>query len=468
MSLSDYPPFKPGDPEPAVCGSIILDAAEVVPMLMAHKRVTPDMFVHPVCRAFIACIWWMVENNVDINHWTVRDRMHDGHYLTDPEAINDLTELFINNTGTSAHAAHYADRLLDAHVLRTARSRAVEIVNNIDAGVEKPAEFARTLPERFMDIHRVGKAPKSNADVMADINQNWEDRYNGIEHITEINSGFKDLDAMIQFNTGLHIIAGRPSAGKTSFEGCMMTHNAKRGLPVARLSIDMNHRRVLARDICREAGVSLAKLNKGHAGAFQRDKIGETADQLAQWPMHIGDLQSVGNNIRAVKTWARMAKLRWGIRALSVDYIQQIRAPDLYDGSNEYGEITHISGQFKNLAEELDIPVIVLCQFNRSAERDEGRPKMSDLRGSGALEQDASTITFVYKEPLFKYDQTAGRVDQKTKRAVVFEVAKQQDGEQGAFEYWFNCNYFNFSRAPVEWGYPEMFVTPEPKSKRKS
>jgi replicative DNA helicase len=457
MSLADYPPFQPGDPEVAICGCILLDAENVVPMLMAQKRVSPEMFTHPLTQSFMACMWWMIENNVAIDSWTAENRLRDGRFIDDFATISELVAHLVNATPTASHAAHYADRLLDAHLVRTARSRAVAVLADIDAGVKDPGEFARTLPERFMDLHRVGKAPKSNSDVMAEIIQSWEDRAQGIHHITEINTGFADLDAMIQFNTGVHIIAGRPSAGKTSFEGCIMTHNASRGLPVARLSIDMNHRRVLARDLCREAGVSLAKLNKGFAWAFQRSKMTEAADQIGSWPMYIGDLQSVGNNIRAVKTWARMAKLRWGIRALAVDYVQQIRAPDLYDGSNEYGEITHISGEFKNLASELDIPVVLLCQFNRSAERDEGRPRMSDLRGSGALEQDASTILFVYKEPVFNYDLTGGLVDQRTNRAVVFEVAKQQDGEQAAFEYWFQCNYFKFARADKQWGYPCMF-----------
>ncbi len=463
-TLADYPPFKPGCPELAICACVLLDAPTVVPMLMAQKRITPEMFIHPLAQAWMNCVWWMTENNIDIDSWSLPNRMFDGKFIDDRMLIGDLIEHSLNNTPTSAHAGHYADRLIEDHVKRLMKLKLAATLREIEDGIPKPIEFAKELPARFMDLIPTSRRERTNAEVADEVIKVWEDIHAGIRPACLVQTGIPEIDAILLFIPGLHFIAGRPSAGKTSFEGTIRTHNSGRAVnpvPVAGLTLDMNHNAVIMRDLCRHAGVSAAMMNHGFGFASEFAKLKSARDEIAKWVMPIHDGDTLGDNIDAIITHIRMCKIRYNIAAFTIDYIQQIDMTGDNGHADEYRMLNKISKRLKRVGLELGIPIIVLCQLGRGADKSEtGRPKMSDLKGTGNFEQDASSITFLYKEPKFDYNHAAvvaSKIDEKKQRAVCIEIAKQQNGETGFLEFWFHAPYFKFELAPDKWGFPGMF-----------
>jgi replicative DNA helicase len=317
---------------------------------------------------------------------------------------------------------------------------------------EDGESFLLTAPSRFYDELPTRRDKETVGSLLDKAIARWEEIAllpPGQRPLMGLESGIPRLDVITSgFQPGLNLLAGRPSAGKTSLEGCISTWNAMHGIPVGRICNDMSKNMVVLRDACREATVSMAKLNKGFAGAKDIAKIKEAKERILQWPMHI---ESGMYDIREICTWARLMKAKHDIQLLTIDYIQQCRCPWMVR-AGEHEVMTEVSGRLKALSFELGIPVLALAQFNREGEKHGSRkPQLSDLRGSGTLEQEASMAMFVYKSPDYEYSEVEPDVESK-RRAVCLDVAKQQNGETGTVECWLHGPYFMFDQADPNWG----------------
>ncbi len=342
-----------------------------------------------------------------------------------------------------AHLVHYIEVVRSRALVRSAIAASQEL---IDRGfqAEDGEAFLMSAPQAFYDLIPSKKGQTSPAEIMRTNMDYWQRAHDGEKELMGLSTGFSELDKTTGgLPPGLVILAGRPSAGKTSLEGCIRTHNAMNGVPFATVALDMSTRMLLARDQCRHAGVSMPKLNGGYTSREHLRQVKRATDEILDWPMYT--LPGV-TDVREICTWARLMKAKHDIQALSIDYIQLCTAAHLGRAANdENARMSEVSERLKALGLELDIPIIALSQFNRSGERDNRPPSLIDLRGSGSLEQAATMALFVYKFKDYDYPKNpADPRSEKKRRAVIVELAKNQNGEVGKVPFWFHCPYFKF------------------------
>jgi replicative DNA helicase len=249
--------------------------------------------------------------------------------------------------------------------------------------------------------------------------------YDNKEAITGVASGFKDLDELTTgFQQGdLIIIGGRPSMGKTALCLNIAQHvgvNIKE--PVAIFSLEMSKRQLALRMLCSEAMVDSNRVRKGFLRREDWPKLTSAAGKLAEAPIYIDDASDIG--VLEMRSKARRLKLEHGLSLVIVDYLQLVRGRSGVERREQ--EISEISRSLKGLAKELNIPVIALSQLNRLVEqRRPPIPTIADLRESGAIEQDADVILFLYRDEVYNRDDPA------SKGKAELHVAKQRNGPAG-------------------------------------
>jgi len=255
-------------------------------------------------------------------------------------------------------------------------------------------------------------------------------------HITGVPSGFYDLDYKTSGfqNSDLILVAARPSMGKTAFVLNIAHHVAiKERIPVAIFSLEMSKGQLVNRILAQDAMVSLQVLRTGELKADEWNRLSESANTVARSGIVIDDTSAI--SIRALRTKCRKYKIENNIGMIIIDYLQ------LMTGNSKNGrqqEISEISRSLKSLARELDIPVIALSQLSREVEkREDKKPMLSDLRESGAIEQDADVVMFIYREDYYKKD-----TERKNVSDII--IAKQRNGPVGSIELAWLPEYTKF------------------------
>jgi replicative DNA helicase len=440
----DRPPPTSEEAETAVIGSALLDGGQVVSIAAGKFAITEDSFYFPSFRAIWEAIQVLSKKNRPIDILTVTDELRQQGTLDRVGGSSTLNKI-VDATPTSAHAEYYCDIVRKKAALRAliTECRAVEReaheTDDADAVV-------CAAPERFMSIIHTPESEKSNAELMDESRQRWIDASNGKRMAIGLETPWYPLTSLLcGLELGVTIIAGRPSAGKTTLETQMCDHMAGLGHAGYRVTLDSTRAELLERSMCRMAGASLPKLKFGF-GHKHHSEIKNARDKLANLPMFIDDKARDINQIRAR---ARAMKAKYGIEYFTVDYIQLIRAADM--GRQEWDavtRVTHVSSMLKDLSFELEIPVVVLCQLSRSVEKEGRDPQLSDLRDSGAIEQDASKVVFLYVDLAKKNAmEKANPGATKHKRPVICNVMKHKNGETGLLPMWLYPPYFRFHPA---------------------
>jgi replicative DNA helicase len=252
-----------------------------------------------------------------------------------------------------------------------------------------------------------------------------EHLYDKKEAITGVPSGFPELDEMTTgFQKGdIIVVGGRPSMGKTALSLNIAQHvGVELKEPVAIFSLEMSTRQLVMRMLCSEAMVDSNKVRKGFVGKQDWHKLTSAAGRLTEAPIFIDDSSDI--NVLEMRAKARRLKMEHGLSLVIVDYLQLMRGRASFERREQ--EISDISRSLKSLAKELDIPVIALSQLNRGVElRTDKRPTLADLRESGAIEQDADVIVFLYRDEVYdKHNQ-----EKRGKAEAI--VAKQRNGPTG-------------------------------------
>jgi replicative DNA helicase len=273
------------------------------------------------------------------------------------------------------------------------------------------------------------------------------------QHITGLPTGFDRLDKM---TAGMHpgdliIIAGRPGMGKTSFalniaiNACRM-----RKSPIVVFSLEMPKEQLANRLLCSEARVDAGKLRTGYLGRDDWPKLTQAAGNLSDLPFWLDD--TPGLTLMELRAKTRRLKAEHGLGLIVIDYLQLMRAGTKTDSREQ--EISEISRSLKGMAKELELPVIALSQLNRGVEsrgNKDKRPQLSDLRESGAIEQDADTIMFIYRDEVYNPESTE-------KNVAEIIVGKQRAGPTGTVRCMFMREYTRFEnmadelQAPDEYG----------------
>ena len=318
--------------------------------------------------------------------------------------INTLTTL-VDRVPTAANAEFYANIVKEKSAARKLISAATQVVSDAYSDSVPIKELLDSAEHRIFEATELRES-KDFASIKDLIGNSYEYVNNLSEqqmHITGVPTGFYDLDDL---TAGLQpaemiVIGARPSMGKTSLalniaqHACMGTNELKKKIPVGFFSIEMTAKQLALRLLCSVARIDLKKARSGYLSDGDRGRLVNVTGQFYDTKLFIDD--SSGISVLDLKAKARRLKREFGIGLLIIDYLQLIQAGIRVD--NREQEIAYISRQLKALAKDLDIPVVVLSQLSRPQKgQEEKRPVLSDLRESGAIEQDADVVIFIHKE----------------------------------------------------------------------
>lgn len=284
-------------------------------------------------------------------------------------------------------------------------------------------------------------------DILKDTFKSIEALYERKELVTGVPTGYHDLDKMTAGlqSSDLIVIAGRPSMGKTAFALNLIEYAAThvdKPVPSVIFSLEMSKEQLVQRMLCSLAKVDAGRLRTGHLGESDWPKLTMAAGQLNETQIFIDDTPAI--SVLELRSKARRLKAEHGLGLVVVDYLQLMRGNN---SENRQQEISEISRSLKALAKELELPVVALSQLNRSLEsRTDKRPMMADLRESGAIEQDADVIMFVYREAVYCEDcKSRERTCEKghDKDAEII-IGKQRNGPIGTVHLTFRAEFTRF------------------------
>ncbi len=406
--------------ESSVLGGILLDNEAIN---RALELIIPEDFYRESHRKIFRAMMALSDRNEPIDIITLSDSLKVRGEL---EAVGGAAYLASLNdfVPTAANIAYYARIVREKAILRQLISAATEIATRGFEDQGNVDEFLDAAEKVIFDISE--KKVKSSfvrlGDMMKDSIKMVEKLYERKEMVTGVPTGFKDLDRLTSGlqPSDLIVVAGRPSMGKTAFCLNIAAHAAFAGIGVAVFSLEMAKEQLGLRMLCSEARVDNSKVRSGYLADREFPKLVMAAGRLAEAPIFIDDTPAISVlELRAkARRLARDREKKLGL--VIVDYLQLMRG--MGTANNREQEISEISRSLKALAKELAMPVIAISQLNRRVEdRGDKRPMMADLRESGAIEQDADVIAFIYRDEV--YNQKS---DDRGKAEVI--VAKQRNG----------------------------------------
>ncbi|MFH1807763.1 MAG: replicative DNA helicase [Pseudomonadota bacterium] len=349
---------------------------------------------------------------------------------------------------TAAHVAAYAKIVRDKAVQRALINAATDIVRQ---GFREDLELSEYVDSSERSIFQATEDRRRRAilpikDVLKTTFKNIEEIYNRKQDVTGVSTGFGKLD---HYTSGLQrsdlvILAARPSMGKTALALNIGGHAAIRDkVPVLIFSLEMSADQLVSRFLGAEARVNLSDLRKGKIKESDWPRLAQAAGRISDAPLFIDDSGVL--TVTEMRSKCRRIKREHGLGLAIVDYLQLMQGGRSVDSRTQ--EISEISRGLKALARELDIPVMALSQLNRSLEsRTDKRPMLSDLRESGAIEQDADVIMFVYRDEYYKREQTPP--DMVGIAEII--IGKQRNGPTGSLLLSFQKEHTRFENLAEE------------------
>ncbi len=435
--------------EQALLSGILIDAEALGKIL---ELITPDDFYRETHRKIFEAMLALYERNEPTDLLTVGDELRKTSMLEAAGGMSYLATL-VDQLPSAAHITSYARIVKEKAILRGLISAATEIIakgqgenaDDIDRFVDDAEQIIFRISEKRI---RQGFFPVK--EIVKDSFKAIESLYEKKELLTGVTTGFRDLD---RITCGLQpsdliIVAGRPSMGKTAF-ALNIAENAacEKKVCVAIFSLEMSKEQLVQRMLCGVAKVDGSKLRGGFLRESDWPKLTRAAGKLSESPIYIDDTPAL--SVLEMRAKARRLKKEKGLGLIVVDYLQLMRS-SLHTESRER-EISDISRSLKALAKELGVPVIALSQLNRSVEsRTDKRPQLSDLRESGAIEQDADVIAFIYRDEVYNKNTADRGVSE-------IIIGKQRNGPIGTVRLAFLHEYTRFedlAAMPDDFGPP--------------
>ena len=440
--IREHVPPHALDAELAVLGGIMLDP-EALERL--EGSLLPEHFYAERHRLIFGGMQALAEKGQPVDVLTIKDYLTQHRQLDTCGGEAYLGEL-VSAVPTAANVKHYGHIVRDRAVLRELLSVCSKVSRNV---YEEPdREVGKHLDQAEMDVLAVAeKFSRSRPtfskmhELMVKTYHQLEKRYSERKSITGVPTGFTDLDEItsgLQRND-LIIIAGRPSMGKTAFamnlarNAAMEIEDAK---AIAVFSLEMSVQQIAMRMLASEARVNMKLLRTGRFSAEDWSKLAAFSGALAESPIFVDDTPAI-SVLELRSKCRRLKKESGGLDLVIVDYLQLMSGRS--DAERRELEISEITRSLKGLAKELDVPVVALSQLNRSLEsRADKRPMMSDLRESGAIEQDADVIMFIYRDEVYFPDKEGA------KGLAEVIVSKQRNGPTGTIPLTFLHEYTRF------------------------
>jgi len=423
--------------EQSILGGILLENNAVNSVL---EILSPNDFYSEAHRKIFKVIVELSEKNEPVDIITLSNVLKSKNMLDSVGGTSYLASL-VDNVPSAANVANYSKIVKEKAIIRGLISSATEI---IDSCYEAGSDVDDILDKAEHSIFEISENKVRPAffpirDIVKDSFRSIEDLYARKELITGVPTGFEKIDDLTSGlqKSELIIIAGRPSMGKTAFALNIALHAAMEGqTPAAVFSLEMSKEQLAFRLLASEAKVDSQRLRKGILGETDWPKLTTAAGSLSEAALFIDDTAAI--TVLEMKAKSRRLKADIGLGLIVVDYIQLMRSGSHHDSREQ--EISEISRSLKALAKELRVPVVALSQLNRKVEdRTNRRPQMADLRESGAIEQDADVIAFIYRDEV--YNKTE---DNPEKGVAEIIIAKQRNGPTGTVKLAFVDKYTSF------------------------
>lgn len=435
----DKTPPHSEEAEQSVLGSILLDKDAIIKIA---DILLPRDFYKKSHRLIYEAMLDLYNNQEPIDLINLTNRLKDKKQLDEVGGASYLSDL-VNITATPSHVVSYAKTVHKKRILRDLISASYNIA---ELGYKEDEDIDMILDEAEKSIFGITQdsISKNFTSIKESLNEAFE-RINKLhehDHSTRgVPTGFKKLDSLLSGlqRSDLIILAARPSLGKTSLALNIALNAAKNGIPVGIFSLEMSTEQLVDRFIASEARVDLWKLrtgtlsDEGEYNDFQR--ISDALDTLSKLPIFIDDASTP--NVMQMRTMARRLQAEHGLGLLVIDYLQLIQPRNPSDSPVQ--AISEISRSLKGLARELNVPILALSQLSRAVEQRVTRvPKLSDLRDSGSIEQDADVVMFIYRE-----DKDKENSERQNEADII--IAKHRNGPLGVVPL-----YFDKERATFE------------------
>ena len=422
--------------EKAILGAIMIDAScmgEAIAVITSE-----DYFYYPAHQELWKACTQLYNLSEPIDILTVYDRVKQNTNGKPKFSVHELTQIS-NSVGSSANVEQHSYIVKEQYL----RRKLIEICANIGKKSYNDGEDVFETMDNLVsqidaihsDVNRMQY--KSFGAMLDDKETAIRLAYETKQYSTGIKTGLDDIDRItLGFQrSDLIILAARPSMGKTALAIDIARKQAKSGYSVGFFSLEMSTTQLLDRIISAELEIPLEQVRKGGLTQSQWDLFYRAKNAMQDYQLHISD--KGGLTINEICATSKNWKLKFGLDAIYIDYLQLVSNRDLAKGSNREQEISSISRRLKQLAKELNVPIIALSQLSRACEsRTDKHPMLSDLRESGAIEQDADIVMFPFRPNYY--------VDTEDERLCEIEFAKNRNGKTGMVEVDFSGEFQRF------------------------
>jgi len=426
--------------EQAVLGAMLLDNDAA---LRGLELLDDPHFYRESHRRVFRAMRRLVERRVNIDHVTLRDELERRGELEPAGGEVYLAEL-IDAAVTTANLEAHAGIVREKSVLRQLIEGATAIVSHAYQGARPANELLDEAESRIFQISQYRNAEGFSRikEMLWPTMERIEKLHQQGKQVTGVPSGFKDLDDL---TTGLQpsdliILAARPSMGKTALCLNLAAHAAANGTGVAFFSLEMAKQSLVQRLLCAEARVDSQRVRRGTLSDTDFTMLARAAGVLASCPIWIDDTPAL--TLLEMRSKARRLRMENDIGLVVVDYLQLMRSPAYAE--NRVQEISDISRSLKALARELEVPVLALSQLSRASEQRGGerKPILSDLRDSGAIEQDADIVMFIHRPEMYEPLDRDGNSNEGKAELI---LAKHRNGPTGAVDLYFHKHFTRFA-----------------------
>lgn len=421
--------------EQAVLGAMLLSHDAVI---VAMEKLQPRDFYRDVHRIIFEAMEHLHRENKEIDVITLPEELRRIKKLDDVGGVEYVLQL-PNLVATAANIEYYANIVAEKALARNLISTCTELTTEAYDGEKEPEALLDDAERKILqlsdtknrgDFASVGTVVEATLDKITKL-------YENKAGLTGLPTGFRDLDRMTSGlqPSDLILVAARPSMGKTAFTlNIAQNVGVRQHKTVAFFSLEMSQEQLVQRLLCQIAHIDSQKLRTGQLNSDEEwTRLTDACDKLYESPIYIDD--TPGISVAEMRSKARRLKSEHGLDLIIVDYLQLMQGRN---AESRQQEISEISQSLKALARELKVPLIALSQLSRSVEsRQDKRPMLSDLRESGALEQDADIVSFLYREDYY---------DKETENQHITEVilAKHRNGPVGSVKLYFKNEFTLF------------------------
>jgi replicative DNA helicase len=440
------PPYSE-DAEQAVLAAMLIDQDAV---MRAIEVVDDSMFYAERHRRLFRAMQTITERGSVVDPLTLADELSRKGEL-EGAGGKDYIGLLIDAVPTAANVEYHARIVKEKALLRRLIEVSTEIVGAAFSGGNTADELLDLAEQKIFQVaqQRTTEGFSRIKELLWPTMERIEAIAHGGQSVTGVASGFKDLDELTSgFQpSDLIIIAARPSMGKTAFTLNIAQHAAiedKR--KIALFSLEMSKESLVQRLLTAEARVDAQKVRKGMLRDDDYPRLAKAAGLLSHAPIWIDD--TAGITLLEMRSKARRLKADQGLDMIMVDYLQLMQGPA--NSESRQQEVSQISRGLKALAKELSVPVIALSQLSRAPEQragDSKRPQLSDLRESGAIEQDADLIMFLFREEVYAERENGMLKDPSVEGKAEVIIGKQRNGPIGTVPLFFHKQYTRFENA---------------------